>query len=75
MRKKAEAWRTYTGGHRADSSRSCRARPGNRRAPGPDGQDQIISNGGDGIGASKVTRTSSTHRQLPPVLEGVREST
>ncbi|HLF92429.1 MAG TPA: SPFH domain-containing protein [Planctomycetota bacterium] len=74
MRKKAEAWRTYN--EAAIAQMFIEKLPELARAIAePLGRTEkitIISNGGDGIGASKVTKDIiDIIAQLPPVLEGV----
>jgi flotillin len=74
MRKKAEAWRTYT--EAAIAQMFIEKLPELARAIaeplGRTDKITIISNGGDGIGASKVTKDIvDIIAQLPPVLEGV----
>jgi flotillin len=74
MRKKAEAWRTYN--EAAIAQMFIEKLPELARAVaeplGRTDKITIISNGGDGIGASKVTKDIiDVIAQLPPVLEGV----
>ncbi|HZE99177.1 MAG TPA: SPFH domain-containing protein [Planctomycetota bacterium] len=74
MRKKAEAWRTYT--EAAIAQMFIEKLPELARAIaeplGRTDKITIISNGGDGIGASKVTKDIvDIIAQLPPVLESV----
>jgi flotillin len=74
MRKKAEAWRTYN--EAAIAQMFIEKLPELAKAIAePLGRTEkitIISNGGEGIGASKVTKDIvDIIAQLPPVLEGV----
>lgn len=74
MRKKAEAWRAYN--EAAIAQMFIEKLPELAKAIAePLGRTEkitIISNGGDGIGASKVTKDIiDIIAQLPPVLEGV----
>src|SRR5579862_1487567 len=74
MRKKAEAWRTYT--EAAIAQMFIEKMPELAKAIaeplGRTDKITIISSGGDGIGASKVTKDIvDIIAQLPPVLEGV----
>lgn len=74
MRKKAEAWRAYN--EAAIAQMFIEKLPELARAIaeplGRTDKITIISNGGDGIGASKVTKdVVDIIAQLPPVLEGV----
>jgi flotillin len=74
MRKKAEAWRAYN--EAAIAQMFIDKLPELARAIaeplGRTDKITIISNGGDGIGASKVTKDIvDIVAQLPPVLEGV----
>jgi flotillin len=74
MRKKAEAWRAYN--EAAIAQMFIEKLPELARAVAePLGKTEkitIISNGGDGVGASKITKDIvDVIAQLPPVLEGV----
>src|SRR6516162_5097678 len=74
MRKKAEAWRAYN--EAAIAQMFIEKLPELAKAIAePLGRTEkitIISNGGDGIGASKLTKDIvDIIAQLPPVLEGV----
>lgn len=74
MRKKAEAWRAYN--EAAIAQMFIEKLPELAKAIaeplGRTDKITIISNGGDGIGASKVTKDIvDIIAQLPPVLEGV----
>jgi flotillin len=74
MRKKAEAWRTYN--EAAIAQMFIEKLPELARAVaeplGRTDKITIISNGGEGIGASKLTKDIvDIISQLPPVLEGV----
>jgi flotillin len=74
MRKKAEAWRTYN--EAAIAQMFIERLPELARAVAePLGRTEkitIISSGGDGLGASKITKdVVDIVAQLPPVLEGV----
>ncbi|HXX94697.1 MAG TPA: SPFH domain-containing protein [Planctomycetota bacterium] len=74
MRKKAEAWRTYN--EAAIAQMFIEKLPELARAVAePLGRTEkitIISNGSDGLGASKITKDIiDVIAQLPPVLEGV----
>jgi flotillin len=74
MRKKAEAWRAYN--EAAIAQMFIEKLPELARAIAePLGRTEkitIISNGGDGVGASKITKDIvDIIAQLPPVLEGV----
>ncbi len=74
MRKKAEAWRTYN--EAAIAQMFIEKLPELARAIAePLGRTEkitIISSGGEGIGASKVTKDIvDIVAQLPPILEGV----
>jgi flotillin len=74
MRKKAEAWRTYN--EAAIAQMFIEKLPELARAVAePLGRTEkitIISNGSDGVGASKLTKdVVDIIAQLPPVLEGV----
>jgi flotillin len=74
MRKKAEAWRAYN--EAAIAQMFIEKLPELARAIaeplGRTDKITIISNGGEGIGASKVTKdVVDIIAQLPPVLEGV----
>jgi len=74
MRKKAEAWRTYN--EAAIAQMFIEKLPELARAIaeplGRTDKITIISTGGEGIGASKLTKDIvDIIAQLPPVLEGV----
>ena len=74
MRKKAEAWRAYN--EAAIAQMFIEKLPELARAIaeplGRTDKITIISNGGDGIGASKLTKdVVDIIAQLPPILEGV----
>jgi len=74
MRKKAEAWRAYN--EAAIAQMVIEKLPELARAIaeplGRTDKITIISNGGEGIGASKLTKeVVDIIAQLPPILEGV----